>query len=357
MYSFRNINNYIPREYERVGMLKDKRWFESPNEFNEETGRKERALFKPRRKESGRTIDLFCGNHYGELAGYLLARKIGMESCRAELVDVVTDKNRYTKKSKRFKEGALVYSRLKCCQELTSGNVIIERFKLKNPEAYARLSLNSSRCLETNTNNNNIEVILASIEHVMREEGISEERIQEAKDYMIQMAIYDCAFGNNDRHDENWSMSQTIKDMSTLRMYPAYDNERVLGLYENSELIKNAVDNDKVAEVSKSVLFSRMGIPGRPESISYDVLLNYLAEHYPEQTQKYIKTILDNVTSKDIAEMLSQFDKLPPEYIEFGTLTYADRRKTLEQIYERLNSRQSLPDSSGKTTTDEEIAL
>ena len=342
MYSFRNIDNYIPREYEKVGALKDKLWFEDPKTIDSETGKRVRGLFKPRRKEAYRSYDLFCGNHYGEVAAYVLAQKISMPSCRSELVDVHTEKNKYTRGNIKYKKGAVVYSRLREREELISGKIITEGLKMNEPEEYERIS-QDPRCNLNESNNNNIEIILASIEYTMKKAGISEQRITEAKERMIQMSIFDCAFGNNDRHDENWSMSFIAKDRSTLGIYPAYDNERVLGLYENLDLISHAVNSDKVPEISEEVLTSRIGIPGKPEKVRYYELLEYLASHYPEETQKYIQAILDNVTSKDVLEMLSEMEELPPEYIEFGTLMFSERRKTLEKVLDNIKSKKEKP--------------
>ena len=140
MYSFRNIDNYIPREYEKVGALKDKLWFEDPKTIDSETGKRVRGLFKPRRKEAYRSYDLFCGNHYGEVAAYALAQKISMPSCRSELVDVHTEKNKYTRGNIKYKKGAIVYSRLREREELISGKIITEGLKMNEPEEYERIS-------------------------------------------------------------------------------------------------------------------------------------------------------------------------------------------------------------------------
>ena len=103
------------------------------------------------------------------------------------------------------------------------------------------------------------------------------------------------------------------------------------------------MNSDKVPEVSEEVLTSRIGFPGKPEKVRYYELLEYLASHYPEETQKYIQAILDNVTSKDVLEMLSEMEELPPEYIEFGTLMFSERRKTLEKVLDNIKSKKEKP--------------
>ena len=324
MYKFKNIDSFKPLYYEKQGMLKFKLWFENRAKFLESKNRFERGLFKPRRKEFGRSFDLFCGNHYGEFVGSLLAKKIGMEACRVELVNVNTEKNKYTKGDIKFKEGAISYSDLKRSEEPISGKIAIERFKDGRPEEYERLVANSILHGASKENHNNIEVILAAIEYLFTKEGKSKEEIDKAKDYMIQMCIYDLAFGNNDRHDENWGMARDIK-LKSLRMYPAYDNERVLGLYENLEVIKASVSRGDIEKTSREILTSRIGTPENPNMIDYEELLKYLAEKYPEQSLKYMKSIVDNVSVEDVNDILSSLEGLPKEYIEFGTKMYQER--------------------------------
>ena len=152
------------------------------------------------------------------------------------------------------------------------------------------------------------------------------------------MVVYDCAFGNNDRHDENWSIARDVST-NNLRLYPAYDNERVLGLYENQDLIKNSVDKNNVQDVSKSLLTSRIGIPGHPEKVTYDIMLQYLSEHYPEETLEFMTGIVQNVSEEDISSILSNLEGLPSEYIEFGTSTYSDRKKTMEKLIDKIKSK------------------
>lgn len=362
MYSFRNIDSYIPKEYERAGALKDKLWFEDPKSIDPETSKRVRGLFKPRRKEAYHPYELFCGNHYGEVAGYCLAKMINMPSCRAELVDVHTEKNPYTRGDIKHKIGTMVYSRLRNREELIPGKIVVEGLKMDNPEKYEELS-SSSRYYYGDANNNNIEIILASIENTMKKAGIPSHKIEEVKSKMIQMAIFDCAFGNNDRHDENWSMSYIGKNRETLDLYPAYDNERVLGLYENLDLISHAVNSEKVPEVSTEVLTSRIGFPGKPEKVKYYELLEYLGEHYPEVTKQTIQTILNNVSSKDVAQMLSEMEDLPPEYIEFGTLMFSERRKTLERVLSNIKYNEvskgmtKTMQSQGAKSSLEEVSL
>ncbi len=344
MYRFKNIDTYTPLYYEKQGMLKFKLWFDNRDNYEAKYHRPQRGLFKPRRKEYGHSIELFCGNHYGEVVGSELAHRINMDVCDSELVKVNTEKNKYTSGNIVLKEGCISYSDLKKTEVLIPGNVIIERIKNDRPEEYKELAQDDSL---GERDYNNIEIILASIEHMMRSSNCSEQEIKAAKQYIIQMAIYDCVFGNNDRHDENWSFARDIITNS-IRPYPAYDNERVLGLYENQEIIRNAISKNNIDEVSKEVLTSRMGIPNNPEKVPYDVLLTYLSEHYPDETLKIMLEILDNVSENDVETILSECEGLPKEYVEFGREMFSQRRKTIENLVHKIINRKK---------RDEEISL
>ena len=75
MYSFKNIDDYTPGAFERIGQLRGKRWYYSQGK----TG-----LFKPRRFEHG-DRKVFCANHYGEFMGYVLAQAANIDACPVEL--------------------------------------------------------------------------------------------------------------------------------------------------------------------------------------------------------------------------------------------------------------------------------
>ncbi len=337
MYSFRDIDSFTPLYYEKQGMLKFKLWMENKHNFIKSLSRYERGLFKPRRKEYGRSLDLFCGNHYGETVGSILADKIKMPACKSELVKVHTEKNKYTNGVIKLKEGCISYSELHRNETLIPGNILIERFKSIDPRRYYSLS---DIPISSDRSNNNIEVILAAIETTLRNEHIPEEKIKDTKRKMIQMVIYDCAFGNNDRHDENWSFARNFTT-NEIRLYPAYDNERVLGLYENHQFVSAATEKNIVKETSDTFLRSRMGYPGRDENVPYEDMLRYLSERYPEESLEFMRTIVDNVKEDDIRSILSDLEGLLPEYIEFGVQAYSYRRETMQQLINKIIDKQN----------------
>ena len=84
----------------------------------------------------------------------------------------------------------------------------------------------------------NIDVVLGSIvaetiRYESRSGKCSSEQVKEdVKENLksaIDMMVYDCMFGNNDRHSQNWAM-YTDEENGKAKLYPLYDNERVLGL-------------------------------------------------------------------------------------------------------------------------------
>ena len=333
MFRFKNIDTFIPGKFERIGMLKGKRWYLEKN-LNKN------GLFKPQRHEHG-DRKVFCGNHYGEFLGYKLAQNIGIDSCTAELAElsryypnIHKERNNGTP---QFKRGCIIYSNLDTSEYLEPGCVIIENLMYKHPEQMKELSVNEKYRLDIN---DNIEVIMASIECKVRNfytnkkiypKEFIEQQVRKNKEKMIEMIIYDCLYGNNDRHDENWSMRISNSDVE---LYSLYDNERVLGLYENQNNIEQALNTDTVEEFSEKRLFSRMKIPGELSKHSnYKDVLKYLINNYSEETIKNLGKHIINNTPEQIKLYLKSCEDLPECYIKFGTQMYQKRYEFARKLY------------------------
>lgn len=163
-------------------------------------------------------------------------------------------------------------------------------------------------------------------------EEFVENKVLENKNSVIRMIVYDCLYGNNDRHDENWAL---VKDYqkNDISLYPLYDNERVLGLYENQEVIEEALRKNKVVEVSDKKLFSRIKVPGERESFSnYREVLKYMIKHYPEETSEAIKDNLEGNTSEKIENYLESCEGLPKCYVEFAIQMYLSRYEFAKEL-------------------------
>ncbi len=336
MFSFMNIDSYIPESFERIGMLKGKRWYH-------DLSKDKQGLFKPKRFEYG-DRKVFCANHYGEFLGYILALESDVPSCEASLAHlskyyphIHKERNGGTPVEK---DGCIIYKLLEDGESLDHGKSVVESFKMENHDKYQELTKNETR---KTYESDNIEVVLAAIEARIRrfyrqmdEASLPteyvEEKIKDSKFNAIRMMVYDCLYGNNDRHDENWAM-RVGKD--NIGMYPLYDNERILGLYENQYVIEKAIQDMSIEEESEKRLFSRMRVPEEKNQFSnYKDVLKYLMEQYPEETILSLQKPLSVNTPKRVHTYLSNCEGLPQCYIDFGTTMYKSRYNFAKELYQ-----------------------
>ena len=225
----------------------------------------------------------------------------------------------------------------------------------------------------------NIDIILASIaygtiNYESKSKRFSEAQIREdVKENLksaIDMITYDCIFGNNDRHSENWAM---YVDLSTgrIRHYPLYDNERVLGLSLTEAEVRQAVKSGNLDTTTEKSEFSRMGISPIHTGASYKDVLNHLCANYPEYALPAIQKRIDSVSVQDIealydaakgitersevANELSLADELPEEYRTYGVALYSQRRAFARDLLERYkNEREG---TSSKKAEDREVMM
>lgn len=328
MFNFRNIDSFIPGKFESIGMLKGKRWY-----LNQETGKI--GLFKPKRFEFG-DRKVFCANHYGEFVAHKIAENANINSCPVELAhlskyyaNIHKERNNGTPEEK---DGCITYNLLDEESNLEPGQIVINSFELKNKKEFDRLTKQDIKRTEKY---DNLEVILEAISARTKEYYLCQknnfsvayinEKIKENKKRMIEMMVYDCLFGNNDRHDENWSMEKKI-DGSDISIYPLYDNERILGLYENQYKIEHSLKTNSVENFSEENLFSRMKVPGETKSHStYKDVLTYLVEHYELETREVLNRLFEKNTPQKINSILDECERLPECYKEFGSQMYQTR--------------------------------
>ena len=178
-----------------------------------------------------------------------------------------------------------------------------------------------------------------------------EEKIKIEKEKMIQMIVYDCLYGNNDRHDENWSfICNKDNGFTDISLYPLYDNERVLGLYENQETIEHALTLNKSEfdDYTSNLLFSKMRVPGeKKKNSTYKDVLGYLLEKYPEITSREIAINLSANSKEIVKRMLEECDGLPKCYVDFGSRLYETRydyaRNILEKFMKKKGDEDTVP--------------
>lgn len=334
MFNFRNIDSFVPGKFERIGELKGKRWYSDP--LHKKTG-----LFKPKRFEFGNK-KVFCANHYGEVVAYAIANNGGIKSCPTELahlsryyLNIHKERNHATPEEK---DGCIIYCLLNEKSVLEPGESVISSFERDCPEAFNSLTIKD---IKNSEKYDNIEVILSAIAHRTQAYysynlNISAEyiiqKVNENKRRMLETIIFDCLYGNNDRHDENWSMEKKI-DGSDISIYPLYDNERILGLYENQDKIEKILSTNSVKEYSENNLFSRMRVPGETKRYStYKDVLTYLINNYEVETKEILKQLLERNSPEKIDSILKECEGLPACYKKFASQIHQIRYEFAQNL-------------------------
>lgn len=338
MFEFKNIDSFIPGRFERMGMLKGKRWYTGFEPKDEEPGNEAYlVLFKPKRKEYG-DRKIFCANHYGEFIGYLLAIGSRTPACKVELAslskyyeNIYKERNCATPEQKN---GCISYWNLENGEVLHHGQLVIDEYARNHP------SIESVKHYE-----NDINVCISAIEEATREyydkssfkrsQEYIEGKVVENRKAAVNMIIYDCLYGNNDRHDENWAM---VKDLHgrDISLYSLYDNERVLGLYENIKTIQSALNSNTVETFSEKAAFSRMTVPDEVSATSsYKDVLTYLISTYPE-TQELLERHLKGNTPMKVKMYLESCEDLPECYVDYGSKMYQSRYDFAKELARKV---------------------
>ncbi len=335
MFKFKNIDSFTAGRFERMGMLKGKRWYTGMQKTADGENEFSLVLFKPKRKEHG-DKKIFCANHYGEVVGYLLALGSRTPACKVELAhlsnyyeNIHKERNNGTPEEK---DGCISYSHLERGELLHHGKLVVDDYIREYPSPEYEYRRNYE---------NNIDICIAAIEEetrnfykrssIKRQEEYIEAKVLENRRAAINMIIYDCLYGNNDRHDENWAL---VKDQEgrDISLYPLYDNERVLGLYENIRTIENSLKNDSVENDSEEILFSRMTVPNeKGTSSSYKDVLMHLIATYSEAGELLEKHLKGNPPMK-VRMYLDSCENLPKQYVDYGFRMYESRYNFAKEL-------------------------
>lgn len=352
MFKFKNIDSFVAGRFERMGMLKGKRWYTGMQKKADGEDEFSLVLFKPKRKEHG-DKKVFCANHYGEVVGYLLALGSRTPACKVELAhlsryyeNIHKERNNGTPEEK---DGCISYSHLERGEMLHHGKLVIDDYEREHP---------SEEYISRKNYENNIDICIAAIEeetrrfyqksHIKRSEEYIETKVLENRRAAINMIVYDCLYGNNDRHDENWALVKDL-DGRDISLYPLYDNERVLGLYENIRTIEASLENNTVENDSEKLLFSRMTVPGENgTSSSYKDVLAHLLATYSETGELLEKHLKGNPPMK-LRMYLESCEGLPRPYIDYGSRMYESRYNFAKELIKKNKEthKKDLPENPG----------
>ena len=194
-------------------------------------------------------------------------------------------------------------------------------------EYYGREALDGN--LRTSSYNN-IDVIIPALSFYLSDQlKCSEEEINRIREEFIQMVVFDCAFGNSDRNDENWGIIIRDPDKDSkspkVSIYPMFDNEKILGFMERKELVEKLLTDEKlVKEFSETFLESRMGFKSTSEKVDYRSMIKYLMSVYPVSTKKALDKVL-SFKEKDLDEILDECEGLDDCYKSFAKKIYSSR--------------------------------
>lgn len=381
--TFKDLNkDYIKGPRELVGDIQPKFWY---------TGRQSgvgSVLVKRQSSERGGKNKPRSPmyNHIGEYFGYVLAERAGVKACPVDLVTLHDYKNKYSSTIKFFTACAS-HNIKKLGTSLIPGEVVISRLNFDDTIQLDSLMKRIAKrdgiygdSGYTSISEDNVDLVIASIARETLEtenrlgkktsEEIKEDTIRNVQD-AINMIVFDCIFGNHDRHSGNWSM-EIDTEAGSSSLYSAYDNEAVLGLRRSVQQIESVLLNEKTMEQrTDEILFSRMNIGRRLIRPTYREMLEHLVQNYPDFTYPAISRIVTGVDEKfleslyedvkgisqrgDSAGELTLADELPEVYKDFGLEAFKARRKyALELLRTKPFKTNSQKESAiGKITGDD----
>lgn len=302
-------------------------------------------------------------NHIGEYFGYQIAKKADIKSCPVDLVTLHDRKNRFSEKMLFYTACASHFLKNNGTYILPGEAVILD-FCSDRSEEYKK-TLAGFFSNEENTSympeylEDNVDCVIASIvnETIKVEESMAKRKKEQITEdcsenisNAIDMIVYDCIFGNHDRHSGNWSM-EIDPDNGRVTLYPLYDNEAVLGLRKTEAEVENILSSNNVDKEIEEKIFSRMGYGNKRSEISYKDMLEHLVKKYPEYAipsikkitskvdEKFINELYDGVrgisTRGESAEELNYSDELPETYRQLGMRMFSNRRNYALDLLKR----------------------
>lgn len=259
-------------------------------------------------------------DHYGEYIAYIILKQLGKKACKVDIGELEV-RNPYNGKIFMV-EGALSHYQLSNEEIFQPISVVIQNFKSAYPQKFRELTPRGKTNSEQNFTN--VELILKSLEFMLRRNGQS-EKIPDIRKRFFDMCAFDLRFANRDRHDENFGI-KVNQVTGEIDFYHLFDNEQILGFQENKTDVEKYLSNPKEYDkFQKRELTSCIGIPGKEQKITPTELYSYLLEHYNSE-------ILDSMSEismyqlSNLNELMDKCIGLSEEHKELARKIFSERQ-------------------------------
>ena len=353
--TFKNLDKkYIKGKREFIGDIQPKFWYMKKAQASEKVlVKRQHSQSMGANKPKSRMF-----NHIGEYFGYKIAEKAGLNCCPVDLVTLHDKKNRFSDKI-LFYTACASHSLKKDESCIIPGEVVVSDFCNNRSNEY-KMALtefmdnhNNLGFINSEILENNVDFVIASIvnETINIEKNFgkrtSEEIANDCSENIknaIEMIVYDCIFGNHDRHSGNWSM-EIDADNGKATMYPMYDNEAVLGLRMTENEVQNILNSDNPNKEIDEKLCSRMGFGKESSKISYKKMLEHLVQKYPEYAIPSIQKITSRVDEEFIRDLYDGLNGISTRG------TFRTRRNYTLDLLKRVKSINTIP--GGRTRKKE----
>lgn len=304
-----------------------------------------RGIFKPTLNVRPKKLDVAEGKktccEYGEKLANEICKAIGILSCDVDILKLNMVNMRSKSRIPKQVPGVISYIDLAPEEDLVQASTIISGYKYDHPEEYKKIIDPLGRkspgskditILDNNIQFNNIELIIPAFVAKVKEDcHASDEVAEEIKQRIIEMCVFDCRFANRDRNDENYGLAIS-KD--SVRFYPLFDNEYILGMSEQTADIQKYNAASLQEHINKD-LYSVIGITSNPTKLSSASLIAYLFSAHPIETQKAYEKVM-RFTAEDLKNLMDEFEGLPEEHKAYALKIFRLRGKELEGVQQEF---------------------
>ncbi len=278
---------------------------------------------------------------YGEFIACLLQRKIEFPTCDVDILKRNITLPRSKSGRKAEVSGCISYLELQKQngEDLVEAINVLAWYKTEHYDEYIKimnplgLEIDSKdRMLDINneSNNNNLELIIPAFETYARERcSATEEKVAQLRQDLINMVVFDCKLANPDRNDENYGLAIS---KNSLRLYPSFDNEYILGMPEFVEDLEKFSAARLQEHIDKD-LTSRMGVSSQVEKLGYQSMLTFLFTTYPEETKKAYEDVMQ-IKECDLIEIMDECEGLDEFHKDYALRIFRSRNRGFKYVKE-----------------------